>query len=109
MKDFLYYLRGVLACRWVESKSSLPPMHFTRLLEGTVEDEEIRSKVINLIKIKKSGKCFDDVVVDADLIETAKKWALYYDDLSNSSEQISNPGFANELDALFKEMMSQFN
>ena len=109
LKEFLYYLRGVLACRWVENKSSLPPMHFIRLLEGTVDDEEIRSKVINLIKIKKSGKCCDDVVVEADLVEIAKEWALYYDDIAKSLEPTSNPGLANELNALFKEMIMQLN
>lgn len=105
LKEFLYYLRGVLACKWVESKGSLPPMDFTRLLGETVDDEGIRTRVNELIKLKKSGKCYDDVVVDADLIETARTWASFYDDLANSPIPSSNPALADELDALFKEMV----
>ena len=31
LKRFLYYLRGVLACRWVEEKQSMPPVPFIDL------------------------------------------------------------------------------
>ena len=109
LKNFLYYLRGVLACKWIESKGSLPPMSFTRLIEGTVDDEGMRSKVDTLIKIKKSGKCYDEVPADPDLLDTVRKWALYYDDLAKLPTADSDPGLAEELDALFKEMMLQFN
>ena len=109
LKEFLYYLRGVLACKWVESKGSLPPMYFSRLLEGTVDDEGLRSKINELIKLKKSGKYSDDVVIDAELIESVRKWAMYYDDLTKSQVQESSPGLAEELDALFKEMVIRFN
>lgn len=109
LKEFLYYLRGVLACKWVESKGSLPPMYFQRLLEGTVDDEGIRSKMNELIKLKKSGKYYDDVAIDADLIESVRQWAVYYDDLTKSHVQESSSGLAEDLDALFKEMVMRFN
>ena len=108
LKEFLYYLRGVLACKWIESKGTLPPMYFLRLLEGTVDDEGLRSKINKLINLKKSGKCNDDVEIDAVLIETVRKWASFYDDLAKSPIPSSNPALADELDALFKEMVMQF-
>ena len=36
MKRFLYYLRGILACKWIESNKSLPPVAFKELLDDYV-------------------------------------------------------------------------
>ena len=109
IKEFLYYLRGVLACKWVENRNSIPPMDFTYLMDKTVDDEIIRSKVMDLIKIKKSGKNYDNVAVDIDLIETVRQWAEYYDALAKSLEMDLKVGLEDELNALFKDMVLQSN
>lgn len=84
LKAFIFYLRGVFACRWIERNGSLPPMSFTDLLDATVDDQEIRSKVNELVKLKKEGKA-KEVVVDAGLIDTVRDWAEYYDGIVKSS------------------------
>lgn len=43
MKHFLYYLRGIFACKWIEEYNSLPPMPFIKLVDATVDDYEIKS------------------------------------------------------------------
>ncbi len=109
LKEFLYYLRGVLACKWVESKSSVPPTDYIHLLENTVDEEDVRSKVNELVRLKKSGKCYDDIKVDADLIETVKQWAMYYGDLAESQEFAADPVLSEMLDSLYNEMILQYN
>ena len=39
LKRFLYYLRGILACKWIENNKTLPPVAFKELLDATIEDE----------------------------------------------------------------------
>ena len=109
LKEFLYYLRGILACKWVERKGSIPPLNYVYLLDATVDDERIRSKVMELIKIKKSGKTYDDVEIDAGLIEKVKLWAAYYDGLAKSIGKDSKGGLADELNSLFQDMLLQTN
>ena len=106
LKEFLYFLRGVLACKWVETKGTIPPLNFTYLLEETVDEESIRSRVKSLIKIKRSGKNFTGVEIDTDLIEFVRRLAAYYDDLTTSQNTIYSK-FAEELDSFFQEMVSQ--
>lgn len=90
LKAFIFYMRGVLACRWIERNGTLPPMSFADLLDATVDDQGIRSKVNELVKLKKEGKA-KGVVVDAGLLDTVRDWAEYYDgivkSLSDDSER----------------------
>ncbi len=78
MKRFLYYLRGILACKWIEQKMSLPPIPFKELMDATVEDEAIKSKIEELILIKKGEKECDITVVDDALVEYARHWDEYF-------------------------------
>lgn len=55
-KRFLYYLRGILACKWIENNSSLPPVPFKQLVDAMVEDKDMVAKIDHLIRIKKGGK-----------------------------------------------------
>ena len=42
MKRFLYYLRGVLACKWIESNLSLPPVPFNELVDARKSNQRLR-------------------------------------------------------------------
>lgn len=53
MKKFLYYLRGILACMWIEKYNSQPPVWFRKLVEATVDDNNIKGGLKNWLK--KSG------------------------------------------------------
>ena len=84
MKRFLYYLRGILACKWIEKNKSLPPVAFNELLDATVEDNEIRAKVDELISLKKSGKEYDMLTVEDSLVDYARHLADYYNGIIDS-------------------------
>ena len=78
MKKFLYYLRGILACKWIELNKSLPPVAFSELVDGTVDEKYIRERINDLILLKKDGEEHDMLVVDKGLIEYARHWADYF-------------------------------
>lgn len=78
MKRFLYYLRGILACKWIEANKTVPPVPFDRLVSATVDDKEIRAKIDELIRLKKGGEEHDKNVIDGTLMQYARHWADYF-------------------------------
>ena len=79
LKRFLYYLRGVLACRWLEEYATLPPVLFSDLVNTIVKEDCIYDKINNLLDLKKKSKENDKKEVEAELVEYAKYWADYYE------------------------------
>ena len=78
LKRFLYYLRGILACRWVEERQTMPPVLFIDLVNGTVEEDVIRQKIVELLELKRQSKENDLKEVDSRLVEYARLGADYY-------------------------------
>ena len=105
MKRFLYYLRGILACKWIEEKKSLPPVPFKELLNATVDDKQIIAKVDDLIRIKKDGEEHDMLIVDDSLVEYARYWADYYNEFVGSFRPEQNETSSDALDAILYDMV----
>ena len=80
MKRFLYFLRGVLACKWIEANHSMPPVVFKELLDATVDDENVKDKIKKMIRFKREGKECDMLAVDESLVQYARLWAEYYNE-----------------------------
>ena len=55
MKKYLYVLRPLLACRWIERNLGQVPMLFDELVEGVVEGADVRAAITNLVARKKAG------------------------------------------------------
>ena len=106
LKRFLYYLRGILACRWIEDRHSMPPVLFNELVEATVREESLRQKIDGLIALKRQSKENDLKEVDADLVEYACHWAEHFEQTISSfrPEIIHNDNSA-QLDGLLREMV----
>ena len=105
MKRFMYYLRGILACKWIENNRSLPPVSFMELVDATVEDEAIKAKIYELIHIKKSGKEHDMLTVEDGLIYYARNLADYYiDTIGAFRPELSVPS-ADVLDSILYDIV----
>lgn len=107
MKRFLYYLRGVLACQWIEKNKSIPPVSFKELYESMVTDVHIKEKIEAMVEVKKEGKECDMLVVDNELVEYAKKLADYYNEVVGSFRPEQNKASADALDAILYDMVMQ--
>lgn len=105
MKRFLYYLRGVLACQWIEKNNSIPPVCFKELYESMVTDTHIKDKIEALVEVKKSGKECDMLAVDDELVEYAQKLADHYNEVVGAFRPEQNKASEDVLDAILYDMV----
>lgn len=107
MKPFLYFLRGILACRWIEMHKSVPPVRFQKLMEATVTESDIKQKIYELIAIKKEAKEYDIQSIDKQLVNYAKELAAHFDQTISSFRPEQSRASAAALDRiLFNTVMN---
>lgn len=105
MKQFLYYLRGVLACKWIETKQSMPPVVFKELLDATVDDKKVKAKVEELIELKREGKECDMLAVDESLVQYTRLWADYYNERVGTFRPEESEVLPEALDSILYDMV----
>ena len=107
MKRFLYYLRGILACQWIEKYQTIPPVSFQELYEEMVSDPEIKCEINVLIGYKTTSKEMDMSEVPANLVDYAKEYADYYIKVVNGFRPtFDNTGINEDLNRLFFETVN---
>lgn len=89
MKPFLYFLRGLLACRWIERFRSAPPVPFMELVDAMVDDTDIKRGIIRYIEMKSRSKEHDRTAVEPQLFDYAIRLAEYY---NNNMQQLTEAG-----------------
>ncbi|MBQ7689720.1 MAG: nucleotidyltransferase domain-containing protein [Muribaculaceae bacterium] len=68
LKRFIYYMRGLLSCRWVEENGSHPPVNIDELIDATITDApDVCAKAHRLLALKRTSKAHDMAIVDAEL------------------------------------------
>ena len=105
MKRFLYYLRGILACKWIEMHQTLPPVPFKELVEAMVKDQAIIAKIDELIRIKRGEKECDMLVVDPALVDYARRLADYYNEKVGTFRPTRESVSSEPLDILLYDMV----
>ncbi|MCC5849728.1 MAG: nucleotidyltransferase domain-containing protein [Verrucomicrobia bacterium] len=58
-KKYFYVLRPVLACIWIEKGLGVVPIEFGKLVDGVVEDTQLRTEIEILLEKKRSGAELD--------------------------------------------------
>lgn len=104
-KRFLYYLRGVLACCWIELNYTLPPVAFSQLVDAVVEDSEQKSKIERLIELKKCGNEGTVQTVDSKLMLYARQQAAYFDKRVGTFRPAQNRVQTDALDSILFDMV----
>ena len=106
MKRFLYYLRGILACQWIERYKTIPPVRFQELYEEMVTDPEIKQEIDTLIEYKTTSKEMDMSEVPSNLVDYAKNLADYYVKVVDKFRPtFDNKGVNRDLNRLFYEIV----
>ena len=59
VKKYLYVLRPLLACIWIEREMGVVPTEFEKLVHGVVADPDLRDAIDALLAKKKAGKELD--------------------------------------------------
>lgn len=107
MKRFMYYLRGILACQWIEKYKTMPPVAFQQLYEDIAEDEKIKEGISELVRIKSSGKEMDMSEVPEYLVNYYHPLAEYYSNLVGKFRpDFKNDGVTERLNNLFYETVT---
>ncbi len=75
LKKFLYFLRGVLACEYIEKHKKHPPVDFRKLVEATVADNNLKKSIYRLLDLKTQSKESDARIVEEELQQFA--YSLY--------------------------------
>jgi predicted nucleotidyltransferase len=63
-KKYLYVIRPLLACRWIERGVGMVPVPISTLIEGTVDSEELRAAIDDLLAKKAQGFEKDEAPAD---------------------------------------------
>lgn len=56
IKKYFYVIRPVLACDWIKSTNTFPPMEFEKLVESQVSDTPVREAIDDLLVRKMAGE-----------------------------------------------------
>ncbi|MCJ2148084.1 nucleotidyltransferase domain-containing protein [Bacillus paralicheniformis] len=106
IKKYFYVLRPILACQWIESRRTVPPIEFQVLLDELMEDGPLKTEIHQLLERKKKGEEFNlepqnpilHAFIDHELerLQTvAKAYKTDHEDLTQ------------ELDRLFRETLDE--
>ncbi|NPC91468.1 nucleotidyltransferase domain-containing protein [Bacillus sp. WMMC1349] len=58
IKKYFYVLRPILACLWIESRHTVPPIEFQVLLHELLDEGELKTEILNLLERKINGDEF---------------------------------------------------
>lgn len=58
IKTYFYVLRPILACQWIESRHTVPPIEFQTLLEVLLDEGPLKTEIRHLLELKKMGEEF---------------------------------------------------
>lgn len=108
LKRFLYYLRGVLVCKWLEGHKSVPPVVFETLVDVTVDDGRIKEEIAKLLALKRQSKEHNMMPVNDLLFGWAHGQAEYYDRLVKNLWVESKTNSDEELNRLYFEEVQSF-
>ncbi len=100
LKRFLYFLRGLLACEYIEKHQQHLPVDFRELVDATVEDENLKAAIHSLLALKTKSKESDANIVDEALQDYA--YNLYIKREKNLADFRPTPNerSLSELDAI---------
>ncbi len=63
LKRFLYFLRGLLACRYILDYSQMPPVSFRELVNKTVDEARLQSEINHIVDLKATSKENDSKLI----------------------------------------------
>ena len=106
LKKYLYVLRPIFACLWIERTGTMAPMEFDTLSQDQVIDKHLREAINNLLIKKKSGAEMDKgtriETIDLFLIDKMNHYEIFL----KTAEAGNVPGW-DELNTIFRELLHE--
>jgi len=104
LKKYLYVLRPICACRWIERGLGPVPMEFSKLVNKTIDDVMLRFAIADLVVRKRNGEELDRaprVPVISEFVESELAR------LADIEPEKTDPLPVTELDAFFRNTFSK--
>ncbi len=105
VKKYFYVLRPLLACKWIESNGTMPPMEFNQLVESEVDDITLKNDIKQLIERKKSGEELDKEPRIESIHQFIENHITYFSDKVKTYNKVIEPE-TEKLDALFRNALT---
>lgn len=106
LKKYLYVLRPVFACMWIERTGTMAPMEFETLLQHETTNKPLRQAIDELLIQKKSGAEMDKGTRIAAIDKFLVNKMNYYDAFLKTIESGDVPGWE-ELNTIFRELLNK--
>lgn len=106
IKKYFYVLRPVLACDWIETKNTFPPMELENLVEAQVSNARVRDEINRLLARKIAGEELNEEPRIDILNELLADKIKYFSELVGEIETIDRPQ-TEILDGLFRSTLNE--
>ena len=106
LKKYLYVLRPLLACSWIERTSNMAPMEFEILAKNEVKNKEVKNEIEILVERKKNGEEMDKGKRITILDNFIEDKISHYTNYLNQFSFTNKPDF-NELNTIFRNTLSE--
>lgn len=106
IKKYFYVLRPVLACDWIMTTNTMPPMEFDRLVNAQVSDPQIRKEIDNLLVRKIAGEELNEEPKIDVLNEMLAEKIAFYSKHIGDADTIDRPQ-TEILDELFRDTLRE--
>ncbi|MVP01037.1 nucleotidyltransferase domain-containing protein [Paenibacillus lutrae] len=107
IKKYFYVLRPLLACTWIESRNSMPPMEFGALVDALIPKEsELYGVLQLLLSRKKAGEELDYEPKLTPLNEFLEERIAHFEQTAAAMDDAILPG-QEQLDKLFRSALQE--
>ena len=104
LKKYFYVLRPILACKWLEEKTTLPPVEFDRLITELSLERSVLDEIEKLLIKKKAGTELDVGLKIKVLNQFLEEQIHYYQQYVKGIEKGSGIDIES-LNTLFRDML----
>ncbi len=104
LKKYFYVLRPILACKWLEEKTTLPPVEFDRLITELSLERSVLDEIEKLLIKKKAGTELDVGLKIKVLNQFLEEQIHYYQEYVKGIEKGSGIDIES-LNTLFRDML----
>jgi len=106
LKTLFYALRASIACKWIATQDTMPPIVFTKMLDALSIDTELVGRIRTLIDLK-SGKNEDYIHPAEASLNTFIRSEI------DAAEKVANTlstgkGDADDMDVFFRNVLKQY-
>lgn len=104
LKKYFYVLRPILACKWLEEKTTLPPVEFDRLITELSLERSVLDEIEKLLIKKKAGTELDVGLKIKVLNQFLEEQIHYYQEYVKGIEKGSGIDIES-LNTLFRDIL----